>query len=119
MSESFPSEARAVRAGSRRCLVMVSGTLDAVLADGRAFTVTVDDGVRIPCVPIVEQLTAPASLVGRRVLVQGVGVWSLPGALLRIDADHLAPDEVMAPAWSHTPVAPSTTTDLPPEAPSE
>ena len=116
MSDPFPTAARAIRAGSRRQLVRVVGILTEPQLAERRFLLTLDDGVLVPCVLVAGDPEVLTALVGRRASVSGTGVWDLPGALLRIEADRVEEGAGASSFWSRTPPMPQAVSELAPEA---
>jgi hypothetical protein len=83
--------------------VRVSGRLEPVPHDGRAFTMRLGDGVvhgmASPSVT-PEQLGA---LLGAHVVVSGMAVFRPSGAVLRLDAHHIEQADERASVWAQMP----------------
>src|SRR5438132_649606 len=75
-------------AKSRRRPVTVLGVLD-FHQGPQYFTVTVDQGVVIPCVLVAGDPAPVQQLNGKRAAVSGRAVWSVAGELLRIEVENV------------------------------
>jgi len=101
---------------SMRQMVRVLGKLDALQHSKHRFTLLMDDGQKARCVWVDGDITPLSSLFGKRVLINGMGVWDARGKLDRIEVDRIRCGENEPDVWKWLP-RPRFPSELPLEEP--